>query len=110
MRSEYAFGCSLARGVMRNMDAVSPRSKPAFEEKRLYSLDALRGLAAIGVAVFWHCIHFFPACLFCDRHAFPFYRTFQWFYDYGQLLVDFSSSYPASSLCALMQQKSRRDE
>jgi peptidoglycan/LPS O-acetylase OafA/YrhL len=71
------------------MDAVSPRSKPAFEQNRLYSLDALRGLAAIGVAVFWHYIHFFPACLFCDRHAFPFYRTFQWFYDYGQLLVDF---------------------
>lgn len=64
--------------------AVSPHDK-----QRLHSLDALRGFAAVVIAFFWHYIHFLPACLFCHRDIFPFYRPFQWFYDYGQGLVDF---------------------
>lgn len=48
---------------------------------RINSLDGLRGLAAIGVAFFWHYQHFNP-------ETFPFSRKAYWFYQYGYSLVD----------------------
>lgn len=50
--------------------------------ERLRSLDSLRGIAAIGVAVFWHYQHFRPA-------ESPFFREMYWFYQYGWICVDF---------------------
>lgn len=47
------------------------------------SLDSLRGIAAIGVAFFWHYQHFQP------QNGFPFSKTWYWFYHYGWNLVDF---------------------
>ena len=53
---------------------------------RLHSLDALRGIAALGVAMFWHYNHFFDVK---DHSQLPFYQVFGWFYDYAYNLVDF---------------------
>jgi len=49
---------------------------------RLASLDFLRGFAAIGVAVFFHYVHFRP-------QSFPFSQKAYWFYNYGWSLVEF---------------------
>lgn len=43
----------------------------------------------MGVAFFWHYVHFDLAYLSNHHDAFPFYRSFHWFYDYGYNLVDF---------------------
>ncbi|PLT18751.1 acyltransferase family protein [Ralstonia mannitolilytica] len=53
---------------------------------RLHSLDALRGIAALGVAMFWHYNHFFKVD---DHTVLPLYGVFGWFYDYAYNLVDF---------------------
>jgi peptidoglycan/LPS O-acetylase OafA/YrhL len=55
------------------------------EEKRLAPLDALRGLAALGVAIFYHYVHFGGA-----PATYPLARLdpFQWLYANGWLLVD----------------------
>ncbi|MFC3771488.1 acyltransferase family protein, partial [Paenibacillus sp. GCM10012303] len=50
---------------------------------RLSALDSLRGIAAIGVAFFWHYQHFIP------QSESPFRSIAYWFYQYGWLLVDF---------------------
>lgn len=53
--------------------------------KRLSALDSLRGLAAIGVAFFWHYQHFgFVA----GDPGQPFFKIFSWFYLHGTSLVD----------------------
>jgi peptidoglycan/LPS O-acetylase OafA/YrhL len=52
------------------------------EVKRLSALDSLRGIAACGVAFFWHYQHFQP------KEGFPFQHVAQWFYTYGMSLVD----------------------
>lgn len=51
--------------------------------KRLKALDSLRGLAAFGVALFWHYQHFTPI------DTAPFRTVAYWFYHYGISLVDF---------------------
>lgn len=51
------------------------------ELKRLSALDSLRGLAAIGIAFFWHYQHFNPA-------TYPFSRKAYWLYNFGFSLVD----------------------
>lgn len=48
----------------------------------MYALDALRGIAAVGVAVLCHYQSFHPEPL-------PFQKYFYWFYQYGALCVDF---------------------
>lgn len=58
---------------------------------RFYSLDVLRGLAALSV-VFWHWQHFFfvgahPASIF-DITRQPFFGLFTVFYRHGELAVD----------------------
>ena len=53
------------------------------KQKRLSSLDSLRGLAAIGVAIFYHYVHFKP------QFGFPFSQKAYWLYQYGWTLVDF---------------------
>ncbi|WP_252221729.1 MULTISPECIES: acyltransferase [unclassified Clostridium] len=53
------------------------------ELKRLSVLDSLRGLAAIGIAFFWHYQHFNP------QNGYPFSGKAYWFYNYGWSLVDF---------------------
>jgi peptidoglycan/LPS O-acetylase OafA/YrhL len=50
---------------------------------RLKPLDSLRGIAAIGVAFFWHYQHFIP------QDQSPFRHVAHWFYYYGWNLVDF---------------------
>lgn len=50
-------------------------------EKRLSALDGLRGIAALGVAIFWHYQHFAPA-------SYPFAAKAYWLYHYGESLVD----------------------
>ena len=52
------------------------------EAKRLEALDALRGLAAIGVAIFWHYQHFKP-------ESYPYETWAYWFYHHGYLGVNF---------------------
>ncbi len=54
-------------------------------ENRLAPLDALRGVAALGVAVFYHYVHFGGA-----PEAYPLARfdLFHWLYGNGWLLVD----------------------
>ena len=59
--------------------------------KRLHSLDALRGVAALAV-VFWHWQHFY-AITGTYQHGWkadaqPFYWTFRLFYDQGWAAVD----------------------
>jgi len=57
---------------------------------RLYSLDALRGLAALAI-VFWHWQHMFfnPALgrVVYDRAAQPFYHAFYYLYNFGDRAV-----------------------
>lgn len=58
---------------------------------RFYSLDFIRGLAALAV-VFWHWQHFFYAgstFMPYDVQAQPFYSLFFLFYETGWLAVDF---------------------
>src|SRR5580698_4126689 len=59
--------------------------------KRLYSLDALRGLAALSV-VFWHWQHFYALTgdwqQGWDRASQPFYGLFRPLYDAGWAAVD----------------------
>ena len=61
------------------------------DRSRLYSLDALRGVAALAV-VFWHWQHFWyqggARLPEFDRHAQPLYGIFFLFYSYGDLAVD----------------------
>lgn len=56
----------------------------ATNENRLAPLDALRGLAALGVAVFYHYVHFGGA-----PEAYPLARfdLFHWLYANGWLLT-----------------------
>ena len=56
---------------------------------RLRPLDSLRGIAAIGVAFFWHYKHFNYAYFENNPAALPLYSVFNWFYIYGWNLVDF---------------------
>ena len=56
---------------------------------RLRPLDSLRGIAAIGVAFFWHYKHFNYAYFENNLAALPLYSVFNWFYLYGWNLVDF---------------------
>ena len=56
---------------------------------RLRPLDSLRGLAAIGVAFFWHYKHFNFAYFDANPGTLPLYSIFYWFYTYGWNLVDF---------------------
>ena len=56
---------------------------------RLRPLDSLRGIAAIGVAFFWHYKHFNYAYFENNFEALPLYSIFSWFYSYGWNLVDF---------------------
>jgi len=49
----------------------------------LKPLDSLRGLAACGVAFFWHYQHFAP------QHGTPFANVGYWLHHYGYTLVDF---------------------
>lgn len=56
---------------------------------RMHPLDSLRGIAALGVAVFWHYQHFDVGFLSEHREVQPFYNIFEWFYLYGWNLVDF---------------------
>jgi peptidoglycan/LPS O-acetylase OafA/YrhL len=56
---------------------------------RLRPLDSLRGLAAVGVAFFWHYKHFNYTHFENNMAALPLYSVFSWFYLYGWNLVDF---------------------
>lgn len=59
--------------------------------RRFYSLDLIRGLAALSV-IFWHWQHFFFAgstFVPYDMEAQPFYSTFFFLYHTGWLAVDF---------------------
>ncbi len=56
---------------------------------RLRPLDSLRGIAAIGVAFFWHYKHFNMTYFESNPAALPLYSVFNWFYLYGWNLVDF---------------------
>lgn len=56
---------------------------------RLRPLDSLRGIAAIGVAFFWHYKHFNYPYFENNLAALPLYSVFNWFYLYGWNLVDF---------------------
>lgn len=56
---------------------------------RLRSLDSLRGLAAIGVAFFFHYGHFDLQFFIQHPEAQPWFRAFGWFYQNGWNLVDF---------------------
>jgi|CXWL01.1.fsa_nt_gi peptidoglycan/LPS O-acetylase OafA/YrhL len=58
--------------------------------ERVYSLDVLRGLAALSV-VFWHWQHFFlsgPVPETVDRMKLPLYDWFCLFYEHGWLAID----------------------
>ncbi len=56
---------------------------------RLRPLDSLRGIAAIGVAFFWHYKHFDFAYFEANPAALPLFSAFNWFYMCGWNLVDF---------------------
>ncbi len=62
------------------------KENPGF---RLLPLDALRGIAALGVAIFWHYQHFNMALFQGSQKEQPYYQIFYWFYRYGANLVDF---------------------
>lgn len=62
---------------------------PAVESARLRSLDSLRGIAAIGVAFFYHYSHFNIEYFTAHPDALPWYGALQWFYHNGWNLVDF---------------------
>lgn len=57
--------------------------------QRLSPLDSLRGIAAIGVAIFWHYRHFNMKLFEAEPSQLPFYSQFKWFYLCGWNLVDF---------------------
>ena len=65
---------------------LTPMNFPA--RPRLYSLDALRGLAALGV-VLWHWQHFFTKGMGLPYHAetLPFFGLLFPFYRFGWLAV-----------------------
>ncbi|MBI3802172.1 MAG: acyltransferase [Nitrospirae bacterium] len=71
---------------------VAPLRKPALQiPQRFFSLDAVRGLAALSV-IFWHWQHFFYHGIEAaeyDRTAQPFYPLFFVFYNKGWIAVDF---------------------
>ncbi len=56
---------------------------------RLRPLDSLRGIAAIGVAFFWHYRQFNFSYFEANPTALPLYTAFKWFYLCGWNLVDF---------------------
>ncbi len=56
---------------------------------RLRSLDSLRGIAAMGVAFFFHYNHFDSTYFQANPEALPLFSTFRWFYQCGWNLVDF---------------------
>ena len=49
--------------------------------KRILPLDSLRGISAVGIAFFWHYVHFRPT-------EFPFSKKAYWLYNYGFSFVD----------------------
>ena len=58
------------------------RTGTLMRAERILPLDSLRGIAAVGVTMFWHYAHFGP------------YRVFEgfaadWLYRFGLMLVDF---------------------
>jgi len=55
-------------------------------KERLVPLDSLRGIAAIGIAFFWHLQHFGYTQEIASQQ--PYYSIFKWFYSYGWNLVD----------------------
>ena len=72
----------MTRGAGSGTAAVPP--------SRLYSLDALRGIAALSV-VFWHWQHFFfrdGVVVPFDRSTQPFYRVLFLLYESGWIAVD----------------------
>lgn len=62
---------------------------PPAQVERLRSLDSLRGIAAIGVAFFFHYSHFNTPYFTAHPEAQPWFNAFRWFYQYGWNLVDF---------------------
>lgn len=62
---------------------------PPAQGVRLRSLDSLRGIAAIGVAFFFHYSHFNIEYFTAHPEAQPWYSTLSWFYHSGWNLVDF---------------------
>src|SRR5438270_12767193 len=71
---------------------VSPMSQPAqVIAKRLYSIDALRGVGALAI-VFWHWQHFWAVRgtwqAVWSRADEPFYAAFKPLYDQGWAAVD----------------------
>lgn len=74
------------------MTPLFPRmtNRDVDRSERLYSLDALRGLAAFSI-VFWHWQHFFlsdPTPEAVDIKKLPLYEWFFLFYDHGWLAID----------------------
>ena len=65
------------------------KSTDSNTRERLHALDALRGLAAMGVAFFWHYTHFNFAFFLAHPDHMPFYRQFHWLYSYAWNFVDF---------------------
>lgn len=66
---------------------------------RLSSLDGLRGIAALGVSVFWHYQHFAP------QNGYPFSHKAYWFYNYGFSLVDFFFVISGFVFCYVYKEK-----
>lgn len=68
-----------------------PMDAQAFKSKRIYSIDALRGVAALAVVV-WHWQHFFAISgtwmVGWNRAAQPFYPYLKPLYDEGWAAVD----------------------
>lgn len=62
---------------------------PPASAVRLRSLDSLRGIAAIGVAFFFHYSHFNMPYFTSHPEAQPWFGAFRWFYQCGWNLVDF---------------------
>ena len=64
---------------------------PAFKSSRLYSIDALRGVAALAVVV-WHWQHFYAItgtwASVWNRADQPFYLFLKPLYDQGWVAVD----------------------
>ncbi len=61
---------------------------PPAQAVRLRSLDSLRGIAAIGVAFFFHYSHFNIEHFTAHPETQPWYSTLSWFYHSGWNLVD----------------------
>jgi len=62
---------------------------PPAQAVRLRSLDSLRGIAAIGVAFFFHYSHFNTGYFTAHPEAQPWFSALRWFYQCGWNLVDF---------------------